>query len=162
MSELIDEAELEELLNAPFMFTPRPKPVLGSLRPVWRIPTLLMLIRKCRGAKASLEQLHVLNWAMRDERSQHVFLAFLSGEATPDEAVVRYEPALNRALDLALGQKLVAWTDAKRLTLTEKGRDLLTSIDAQDDLLSEQKAFLERIASPVSQALVQRLLRRSP
>jgi hypothetical protein len=160
MSELFPSTELEELLDTPFTFQARPKPVPGSLRPAWRIPAILLLIRKCRGEKASLEQLHVLNWAVRDRHAQETFLGFLSGEIDPDDAIVSYEPALNRALDLALGQGLLTWTDAKRLTLSEEGKATLAVIDESEDLLWGEKAFLSQIKTPVSQAMVQRLLRR--
>jgi hypothetical protein len=154
--------ELTRLLDVPFTFVSRPRPVPGALRPSWRIPTILLLIRKCWGAKASLEQLHVLNWAIRDAHARETFLGFWRGEIDPDEAIVRYEPALNRALDLAVGLRLVAWTEAKRLTLTEKGRDLLAAIDSDGEVLVEEKAFVGAITSSVTQTGVEKLLRRWP
>jgi len=161
VTEFRGKSELEEALDAPFTFAARPRPVLGSLRPTWRIPTILMLIRRCWGGKASLEQLHVLNWAVRDSRSQGTFLSFIQGEMSPDDAIVRFEPALNRALDFALAQKLVTWTDAKRLTLTNEGLAVLASVDAEEDLLTGEKSFLDQIGTPVSQTMIHRLIRRT-
>jgi hypothetical protein len=150
------------MLDAPFVFRQRPEPVPGVLRPVWRIPTILLLIKKCWGGKASLEQLHVLNWAIRDSSGRATFLMLLEGEIDPDDAIVRFEPALNRALDLALGQKLVYWTEARRLALTERGADLAAAIEADGEVLNEEREFLAEIPRPVSQAMVQQFLSRRP
>lgn len=153
----IPSEELTRLFEVPFTFVNRPQPVPGALRPGWRIPTVLMLVRKCRGSKASLEQLHVLNWAIRDPAAMDTFLGFWRGEVDPDEAVVRYEPALNRAIDLAVGLHLLAWNDTKRLVLTEQGNELLTEID-EEDVLIDEKEFLGALPSTITQAGVQRLL----
>jgi hypothetical protein len=151
--------ELESLLDRPFVFHQRPKPVPGVLRPAWRIPTILLLIKKCWGGKASLEQLHVLNWAVRDWRARRIFLLLLDDEINPDEAIVRFEPALNRALDLALGLKLVSWTEAKRLTLTERGEEVIAGIEAEG-VLEEEREFLAQIPRPVSQVMIEKFLSR--
>jgi hypothetical protein len=150
--------ELTKLFEVPFTFVERPQPVPGVLRPGWRIPTVLMLIRKCWGSRASLEQLHVLNWAIRDPAARDTFLGFWRGEVDPDEAVVRYEPALNRAIDLAVGLHLLDWTGARRLALTDEGRELLAEIDQDEDVLAEEKEFLGEFTSPITQAGVQMLL----
>jgi hypothetical protein len=138
----------------------RPQPLLGTLRPEWRIPTILLLIRKCRGAIASLEQLHVLNWAIRDADSRETFLAFRAGEIEPDQAIVRYEPALNRAIDLALGLRLLTWTDAKRLALTKAGLALLARVDEDAEVLHTEKSFLDELGAPITQTSVGNLLKR--
>ena len=161
MSALTPSHELAELFDVPFTFTERPRPVPGSLRPGWRIPAILLLVRKCRGARATLEQLHVLNWAIRDARGREAFLSFWRGEVEPDESLVRYEPALNRAIDLAVGVRLLIWNDAKRLVLTEQGRQLLVGIDADADLLADEKMFLAALASPISQVAIETLLKGS-
>jgi hypothetical protein len=161
MSSVTPSENLKQLLDVPFTFAQRPKPVPGSLRPAWRIPAILLLVRKCRGARASLEQLHVLNWAIRDAHGRQTFTSFWRGEIEPDQAVVRFEPALNRAIDLALGLRLLIWTDAKRLTLTEEGHELLGEIDEDDDVLTEEKSFLQSLPSSITQTGIDTILRRS-
>ncbi len=153
-------AELTQVFDVPFNFVSRPEPVPGLMRPAWRIPTILLLVRKCWGAKASLEQLHVLNWAIRERQARETFLSFWAGEIDPDEAIVRYEPALNRAIDLAVGLRFLVWTDAKRLALTDEGRGLLADIDEQADVLAEEKQFLAALSSLVTQTGVEKLLKR--
>ena len=93
---------LEELTGAQFRFTARPTAIPPDLRPVWRMTILVLFLQRCcRQGKSSLKKLHVLNWAIRHPASRQTLLDVLDGRARPDRAIVRFDPALNRALDLA-------------------------------------------------------------
>lgn len=153
------ERDLDQVLNRPFLFRERPLPTSGDLRAVWRIPVILLLIRACRGEKATAEQLHVLNWAVRSAESGESLASFLAGDLRPEEAVVRFEPALDRAVALANGFELLAWTN-RYWALTDRGKGLLTEIDEDGDILRTEKDLLASLPSPLSQAAVRRLLGR--
>lgn len=153
------EQELDRLLDRPFVFQERPGPAGGDLRAVWRLPVLLMLVRACRGEKATPEQLHVLNWAVRSSESAESLAAFLDGKVRPEEAIVRFEPALDRAVALARGFELLAWND-RYWVLTERGRDLLHKVDGQAETLLMEKALLKQLPGPLTQAAVKKLLGR--
>jgi hypothetical protein len=120
---------------------------------------LLLLVRACRGEKATPEQLHVLNWAVRSTESAESLAAFLEGKVRPEEAIVRFEPALDRAVALARGFELLAWND-RYWVLTESGRNLLKKVDGQPETLHVEKGLLKQLPSPLSQAAVKKLLGR--
>jgi hypothetical protein len=153
------EQELDQLLDRPFVFRERPQPASGDLRAVWRLPVLLLLVRACRGGKATPEQLHVLNWAVRSAESAERLVSFLGGNVRPEEAIVRFEPALDRAVALARGFELLVWSD-RYWTLTEQAREFLKRVDAEKETLRAEKDLLKRLPGPLPQAAVQRLLGR--
>lgn len=155
------EPRLDLVLDRPFVFHERPISVAADSRVIWRVPLLLMLTRSCRGEKATQEQLHVLNWAVRSSDSAERLASFLAGDLRPEEAVVRFEPALNRALALARGLELLGW-EGRYWTLREPAREILAAIDGDDDLMSEQKALLGGLDRLLTQKAVTELFGRGP
>lgn len=92
-------------LDAAFVFRRRPVAIPGDLRPSWRIGLLVQLLRRCcRGGRSTLARLHVLSWGIRTKESRRQLQDALNGHAAPDCLIVRLEPFLNRAVDLAIGE----------------------------------------------------------
>ncbi len=77
-----------------------------------------------------------------------------------DRPVVRYEPALSRAVDIAVGVGLAEWTDSLRLSLTQAGRENHARVMAETTLLTREKELLARVPGRVSQAGIDRVLSR--
>ena len=98
------EEELESFADVLFTLSLRPIPIPGELRPVRRLAVLVLMLKHCHGGRANVEQLHVLNWSIRTADSRQALLEFLSGNRTPDKAIVRYDPSLSRAIAFAIGE----------------------------------------------------------
>lgn len=149
--------DMDEILDVPYFFTLRPVPVPPDLRVLWRISLLVLLIDKCRGGCATLEQLHVLNWAVRSERTISRAREALTGSRRPDTPVVRFDPSLSRAIAYALGEELVTedrGNDAAtryRLYLTSPGRALLRTVKETRTSFVAEKKFLEALGGKLSQ-----------
>jgi hypothetical protein len=145
-------------LDVPFTFRQQPAPLPGDLRLVWRICLLLLILRYSRAGKASLQKLHVLNWATRTDANQTLLLQFVEGAAGKDQIVPRVEPSLNRAINFALGEGLVTVQSGRNLRLTVKGRMAAEEIDADVELLTSERAFLQRIRSFATERNIEDLL----
>ena len=155
------ERDLDEVLDQPFLFRDRPTSAPSDLRPVWRVPLVVFLVSYCRGQQATHEQLHVLNWAVRSARSAELLGEYLAGQIPPDRAIVRMEPALDRAVALAHGLGLVVWK-SKYWALTDKGRELLEHLRTDELLLVREKELLGVLPTPLTQTAVAGLLQRGP
>lgn len=150
------ELELTELddLSRGLIFRRRPISIPGDLRPAWRIGLIVLLLSKCcRGGKTSLARLHVLSWASRTEQARASLRAVLGGTESPDALVVRFEPALNRAIDFARGEGLVRRVNGNKIELTEAGRALGTEIDDKEAFAAE-KAFAAELGFKVTQKII--------
>jgi hypothetical protein len=90
----------KRVLDRPFTFHEQPVPIPAEYRTRWRVALLLLLMGACRGHRARWHQLHVLNWASRTTANEHAFERLKNGESRPEDAVVRYDPSLDRAIDL--------------------------------------------------------------
>ena len=153
-----DENILDSELSVAFDFRERPYPVSADLRPEWRIGTILVSLRKCWANQANLRQLHVLNWAIRTPESRDTLVRIFNGELSPDEAIVRFDPTLERALRFAEGEKLIT-ISGDVVSLADKGLTLVNKIDADENCLRWEKDFLSQIKVKISQARVDAFLK---
>ncbi|MEJ7602010.1 MAG: hypothetical protein WKG01_29205 [Kofleriaceae bacterium] len=150
------EFEFADVFRVPFSFTLRPVPVAGDLRPVWKFASICMILRNCWGSSATLRQLHVLNWALRDGQNRAVFLSALD-DAPPVLPIVRIEPSLNRAVDFALGEQLITRA-SNRISLAPRGAAFAEKIEQAADVFTEEKAFFGKIGRKVTATIIERVL----
>jgi hypothetical protein len=155
------DSHLHDVLDRPFLFRDRPSSAPSDLRPVWRVPLVVLLVSRCRGQQATHEQLHVLNWAVRSSGSAELLGEYLTGQIPPDRPIVRMEPALDRAIALAGGLGIIVWK-AKYWALSDKGRELLDNLQSDELVLVREKRLLEALPKPLTQTAVAALFQRTP
>jgi hypothetical protein len=140
-------------LDVFFDFVRRPSPVPATLRPEWRIASLLLALRQCWGNKATRRQLHVLNWALRTPETRTMFAHVIAGNLRPDEAIVRFDPVVDRALQFAEGEKLVT-VSGDLVALTMRGEELVKSVMRNKDCMVTEKEFLTSLGRKLTQVQV--------
>jgi len=143
---------------------PRPTPLPCDLRPIWRLAVLVLILNQCRQKRATIEQLHVMNWSIRRRKAQDQFLAYLQGRKSPNEVVVRYDPSLTRAVDFALAEGIVVRYEKLdggdeggsqyRLTLSKLGEKLAEELMADEENFVVEKAFLRDIGQKITQTQI--------
>ncbi len=173
---------LDDVLDVSFTFTRRPCALPCVMRPAWRLHVLVLILDQCRGGKASLEQLHVLNWAIRTEESRQLFLQFIKGRRAPNQIIVRYDPSLSRAIGFAFAEKIVARHEKQaalfedgngknagkkkappyRVLLSDRGHLLVQQIKGMTDAFVVEKEFLRAIGKKVTQEQIEMLFTWSP
>jgi len=145
-------------LDVPVIFRQRPISVPGDLRPAWRISVIVLMLRKCcLQGRSSLRRLHVLSWAVRDAQVANALVRAIGGETPPDTVLVRIEPALNRAVDFAIGEGLLRRQSSDRVELTADGKDFAQDILSNTLVLGYEKQFVERIRFTVTEDFVKRM-----
>ena len=165
---MTNEQDLDALMEVPFTFQRRPTPIPADMRPLRRVALLVLMLDKCQGGKASQEQLHVLNWAIRANESQYALLEFLDGKGNPDKPIVRFDPTLDRATLFAEGEGLVAieligtregekvegkWP-GYRVRLLELGRQLAKELISTADCFKEEREFLSKLKGKFTQGQI--------
>jgi len=81
----------------------------------------------------------------------------IGGETPPDTVLVRIEPALNRAVDFAIGEGLLRRQSSDRVELTADGKDFAQDILSNTLVLGYEKQFVERIRFTVTEDFVKRM-----
>ena len=144
--------------RAGFTFTRRPTSVPPDIRPEWRIPLLLLMVRRCRRQTATREQLHVLNSAVLSTGSRKALLAALDGRLAPRSPALQFEPAFDRAIDRGVGLGLLAMNPLGRLELTDLGRSVADTVDADENLFSSERELLASLPRSLSQSTIRNAL----
>lgn len=155
------ELSLDELFDVPFTLRQRPLAVAADLRIARRLALLVMTLDHCRGGRANLEQLHVLNWAIRNEQTRADFLDFLEGRRTPDRVIVSYDPSLSRLIAFALAEKFVERNEQPQqqqlpLTPVRPSPDSKAGIDYRIRLSERGKAFADEVAKDKATLVAER------
>jgi hypothetical protein len=167
----MNNLRLDILLDEPFRFRERPAPISPDLRPLRRVALLLLMLEKCQGGKASHEQLHVLNWALRDTESQRALLEFLKGDTHPNKPIIRFDPTLDRATLFAEAEgfvtmELVGTKDGERIDgqwpgyrvkLLELGKQMTKELSTMADCFKPERAFLSQLNGKFTQEKVRSL-----
>lgn len=133
--------------DARISFEQRPRPVPGELRPLWRVALLALVVRLAgRNDQCKLFKVRVLDWALQQRANQNLLNQFVQGVRRPDEVVYRVDPSFQRALNIAMADQILAWTDAHALTLTPRGQLLVQEVLGQEELLMEEQFFLRAVS----------------
>lgn len=144
-----------------FSFRRRPVPVPGDLRISWRLPLLLMMLGTSRGKKATLAKLNVLNDALRSEAAGARLKQIISAPDSGPTWGVRVEPALSRAIDFLVGEKLAQWvglSNKSGLQLTAAGIKAADALLQNSTALLAERAFIKDVSRSVTESLVADIL----
>ena len=156
-SNKIDAQLLIKSINRPFSFKRKPKSLPADLRPKWKVFLLLLILKTCRGKKASYSKIHVLNWASKSPKSRNIFQNYIFGKCLKSDIIIRFEPWINRAIDIAKAEKLVKLIHGNRVKLTNKGERITTTIENIEELFDEEIKFLEFIRPHVNENDIEEL-----
>jgi hypothetical protein len=141
-----DLVSLLASLSDSFVFRERPEPIHYSLRADYRISLILLMLHFCGyKGQAGLVKLHVLNWASRKLESKRALMDRLKGRAEFFDVPLRFDPAFNRAIDLARGAGLVSREASQAIMITELGRGCVDDILKDDSLLLKEKGFFQLV-----------------
>jgi hypothetical protein len=153
----VPEVAIPEL-DTGFIFRRRPLPIPGDLRPGWRIGIIVFLLRKCcRSGRSSFSRLHVLSWGVRTQETRDILLAVVSGTSSPSALIVRIEPSLNRAVDLAIGEGLIRRIGGDKVELTPAGVAVANDVDAAAGAFDIERAFANAIRRRLTEQMVTNL-----
>jgi hypothetical protein len=142
-----------------FSFTARPEPVAGDLRMSWGIGILLLSLFHTHGKKGSFQKLQFLAHAVRTPEGRDEVRDLMAGKLRVTEVSVRVEPWLNRAVSYAHGLGFVNVTKGKSVSLTDNGREVAATLDADDAVFKEERAFLADVAKKLTEAQLAKIWR---
>src|ERR1035441_2884530 len=135
-----EERSISVAKDRTFRFTRRPMAIAAELRPDWKIGALLLILRiSSRGGKSSLRRLHILNWALRSAKNRAEFEQVHEHLQPLFNFQFRFEPALGRAINLAVGEKYVEWVGGDRLQITAKGKRWVEEILNDESVMQEER-----------------------
>lgn len=151
-------AEGVYLLSNTIIFDSKPIAVPYNYRISYKISQLLLILHLCcvRGG-CSLIKLHMISTALNSTSSMHKLEDFANGCLTA-LPVIRFDPAVNRALLYALSCNLVQQQKNGKIKLTPLGKTYINLVMKDVDLLLREKNFLYKISTKVTEGLIQNII----
>jgi hypothetical protein len=142
-----------------FRFKRRPMAIAAELRPDWKMGALLLILHlSSRAGKSSLRRLHILNWALRSSMNRAEFEQVREHQLALFSFQFRFEPALGRAINLAVGEKLVEWVGGDRLQITAKGKRWITDVMKDESVMYQEREFLNRIGKDITEVIAMEMI----
>lgn len=114
-------------------------PIEPELRPIWRIAIITLILKNlCRGSKSNLRKIQVIYSiiASKDKREEFTKRKLDSNYS------IRFDPLVDRAVALAIGEGILKLDESKSISLTNKGNDFYKKISNTDELLNDEKEFM--------------------
>jgi hypothetical protein len=156
----MDNQELLNYLDIPFIFHQRPTPLEPQFRVIWGLSILVLILYICsHGKKSSISRLHFLSWAVRSAENRENLVELLENRHSPLTALVQYDPSFERAIEYALAEKLVETDNGKTIRLVSDGKALAQQIIATENCLDEEKDFLSQKGVLVTEGKAKTFLR---
>lgn len=135
-----------DLIIKKLSFTQQPIPIPADYRPMYKIGLIVLILRICcRAETANLLKLHLFSWALASKTNADKLRKFVTSNFQTDFSVWGIEPALNRALQLAVAEQICTIVNGKNYKLTDKGLRFYEMIRAEDDLFDQEVEFLNFI-----------------
>ena len=135
----MSETSTAQAMQATFSRRARSMPT--GLRRTWRIPLILELVDSCRNHEATELQVHLLSRLLHRSATRERLRSIVDNGLSVDNAIVRFDPALQRGLDLLVGSGHLERTSTGRFRTTTAGRSVLAEIRAADAFAEERAAI---------------------
>jgi hypothetical protein len=133
--------------------------IAAELRPDWKMGALLLILHlSSRGGRSSLRRLHILNWALRSSKNRAEFEQVREHQQPLFSFQFRFEPALGRAVNLAVGENYVEWVGGNRLQITPKGQRWVKDIIKDETVMQEEREFLARIGKDITEGIATEMI----
>lgn len=141
------------------VFNERPMPLYPSYRPMYKV-SLILLILSINGysGKSSLLKLHLFSWALKSHKNLDALKEFVVSNYKKDLKFFGIELTLNRALNLAIAEKLISFIDDK-YTLLEKGAEFSNYLIKSKELFIYEKQVLKLVGKSITDEKMNELLK---
>ncbi|MHC1761582.1 MAG: hypothetical protein AB9917_19115 [Negativicutes bacterium] len=142
------------LLYGDIVFNAKPDAVPYNYRVSYKVSLLCLIMRMCCSRDTcSLLKLHMISFAMYTRENMNRLLRFTNNESavTP---IVRFDPAVNKALTFAIAYGFVEQQRSGNFKLTDQGKNFADRIKMVDDLLEIEKIDISEIAKKLTEAKI--------
>lgn len=136
-------------------------PIEPEMRPLWKIGLIsLILHHVSRSSKASSTKILALCSVLCSKKKAPLFEQIMNGDMPVESLSVRFDPSVNRAIDLGIGEGIFAIDDSKKIFLTDKGKNFVKKIDQESSVFELEKKFLSQFSkNDISETLIEKIVK---
>lgn len=125
----------------------------------YKVTQLCLIMRICGwGDVCSLIKLHMISFALISRGNMMRLVDFVEG--TGSMPIVRFDPAVNRALTYAIAYGLIERQQSAKYKLTNRGQRLAEQIMIVGDLMAVEISDLKMLAKKLTETKVNEIVDR--
>ncbi len=145
------------LLLGDIVFDAKPDAVPFNYRVSYKVTQLCLILRLCcRNDSCSLIKLQMISHALIAADNMTRLISFANSKGLIP--VVRFDPAVNKALMFAIGYGFVSQQKGGNYKLTAKGHNLAEQVILVGDLLATDIAEMKRLAKKLTESKIQEVV----
>ena len=146
------------LIKEGIVFDAKPDAIPFNYRISYKVSLICMIIKVCCGRRGcSLVKMHMIATAVSDREYEEKLKRYLQTQI-PGTFVIRFEPSLNRALEYALADGLIAQQVNGTYKLIDRGKVLVKEIQNDDAIFRYEKKVLEEIQCDLTEEKIKSLM----
>lgn len=150
----------EELAKKGIIFEAKPDAIPYNYRISYKISIICLIISVCCGRRGcSLIKMHIIGSALTDNRFKQKLMKFLKSHLQCG-LIVRFDPALNRALEYAIADEMIIQQGNGTYKLTEKGKKLAKEISNDEKIFKSEKETLNEISLSLTEERIKEISER--
>lgn len=141
-------------------FSQRPDPVPYNYRISYKVAQIcLILDLAVKKGGCSFQLIQIVATALTTDFDMIQLKLFIDGKM-PDYSIIKYDPAVNYALQFAIAERLIVQQNNGKLKLTEIGKHFCKSIMEDNSLLIEEKKSLTALRGKITENAIQDLRKK--
>lgn len=145
-------------MDGRIVFKKKPIPLPAEYRPMYQIALIALVLRYCcRSNTAGLLKLHLFSWCLYSEHNMDIMRSYIANDYRTSPPHWTIDPVLNRAINLAIADGFCKIKQNKKYKLTQKGVDMVSELESDNDLLYNEKSFLKDIGCKISDSKVENM-----
>jgi hypothetical protein len=145
------------ILSNEIEFIAKPEAVPYNYRISYKIAQLLLIISLCCRGGCSLIKLNMISIAMCTQKEKKQLLDF-SNDKLVEIPIIRFDPAVNRAMLFALSEELITQQKDGKYKLSLKGKKFVDLIKSDNELMETEKRFLSELSIKLTEEKIKNII----
>ncbi|MDE8329043.1 hypothetical protein PT249_02160 [Erysipelothrix rhusiopathiae] len=142
-------------IHSDVIFEPKIDAVPFNYRISYKLSLICLIIGKCCGRKGcSATKLQMISSALTDAENREELLCAVKLSSLSESTLVRFDPAISRAINFSLEEKLIFRQGNGLFRLNDKGKELVKSIYNDSSLMNTEKEFFSSLSDKLTEDMI--------
>ena len=148
---------VEMIKNYGIVFDAKPNAVPYNYRVSYKVSQICLIIDMTGWGNSGCSpiKLHMISFALSSKEIMDKLIAFTQGDS--EAPVIRFDPAVNKAVSFALADSLIIQTNKGKYALSEKGKLFVSKIKNDSEVLAAEKIELKNLSKKLSDEKIKHL-----
>lgn len=144
--------------NYGIVFDAKPNAVPYNYRISYKVSQICLILDKSCWGKSGCSpvKLHMISFALSSREIMERLISFTQSDYSPPP-IVRFDPAVNRAVSFAIADGLIFQAANGKYVLTDKGKRLVSEIEKDYEVLVVEKQDLTTLSKKLTDEKIKSL-----